>query len=110
MSEFRVRKIVTQVEEILHEGGPLADPPPVKGAIYAIYNRALRDDPALQGKVVLKLSIAPSGQVTDIRIESSELKAADLEAKLLARIRSFDFGAKDVNPMTVTYPLDFLPS
>lgn len=81
-----------------------------KGAIYAIYNRALRDDPALQGKVVLKLSIAPSGQVTDIRIESSELKAADLEAKLLARIRSFDFGAKDVNPMTVTYPLDFLPS
>ncbi|MBS0440942.1 MAG: energy transducer TonB [Proteobacteria bacterium] len=81
-----------------------------KGAIYAIYNRALRDDPALQGKVVLKLSIAPSGQVTDIRIESSELKAADLESKLLARIRSFDFGAKDVNPMTVTYPLDFLPS
>ncbi len=81
-----------------------------KGAIYAIYNRALRDDPSLQGKVVLKLTIAPSGQVTDVRVESSELKAADLEAKLLARIRSFDFGAKDVNPMTVTYPLDFLPS
>jgi periplasmic protein TonB len=81
-----------------------------KGAIYAIYNRALRDDPSLQGKVVLKLTIAPSGQVTDVRIESSELKAADLEAKLLARIRSFDFGAKDVNPMSVTYPLDFLPS
>ena len=81
-----------------------------KGAIYAIYNRALRDDPSLQGKVVLKLTIAPSGQVTDIRIESSELKAAELEAKLLARIRGFDFGAKDVNPMSVTYPLDFLPS
>lgn len=81
-----------------------------KGAIYAIYNRALRDDPSLQGKVVLKLTISPSGQVTDVRIESSELKAAELESKLLARIRSFDFGAKDVNPMTVTYPLDFLPS
>ena len=60
--------------------------------------------------MVLKLSIAPSGQVTDIRVESSELKAAELESKLLARIRAFDFGAKDVNPMTVTYPLDFLPS
>jgi periplasmic protein TonB len=81
-----------------------------KGAIYAIYNRALRDDPSLQGKVVLKLTIAPSGAVTDIRVESSELKAAELESKLLARIRGFDFGAKDVNPMTVTYPLDFLPS
>jgi hypothetical protein len=36
VSEFRIRKIVTQVEEILHEGGPLAAMPPVRGAIYAI--------------------------------------------------------------------------
>jgi TonB family protein len=81
-----------------------------KGAIYAIYNRALREDPALEGKVVLELKIAPSGQVIDLRILSSELKAADLERKLLARIRQFDFGAKDVDLMTVTWPVDFLPS
>jgi TonB family protein len=81
-----------------------------KGAIYAIYNRALRDDPSLQGKVVVKLTIAPSGQVVDCRVESSELKASELEAKLLARIRGFDFGAKDVDQMVVTWPVDFLPS
>jgi TonB family protein len=81
-----------------------------KGSIYAIYNRALRDEPGLQGKVVLKLTIAPSGGVTDLRIVSSELKMPDIEAKLLARIRTFDFGAKDVNEMVVNYPLDFLPS
>jgi TonB family protein len=81
-----------------------------KGAIYAIYNRALREDPSLQGKVVLELKIAPSGQVTDLRIVSSELKSPELERKLLARIRQFDFGAKDVDLMTVTWPVDFLPS
>jgi TonB family protein len=81
-----------------------------KGAIYAIYNRALRDEPSLQGKVVLELKIAPSGQVIDLRIVSSELKAPELERKLLARIRQFDFGAKDVDLMTVTWPVDFLPS
>ncbi len=81
-----------------------------KGAIYAIYNRALRDDPALQGKVVLELKIAPSGAVEGLRIVSSELKAEDLEKKLLARIRQFDFGAKDVDQMVVTWPVDFLPS
>jgi len=81
-----------------------------KGSIYAIYNRALRDEPGLQGKVVLKLTIAPSGGVTDLRIISSELKMPDVEQKLLARIRTFDFGAKDVNEMVVNYPLDFLPS
>lgn len=81
-----------------------------KGAIYAIYNRALREEPSLQGKVVLKLTIAPSGGVVDCRIESSELKTPELEAKLLARIRQFDFGAKDVDQMIVTWPVDFLPS
>jgi TonB family protein len=81
-----------------------------KGAIYAIYNRSLRDDPSLQGKVVLELKIAPSGQVMDLRIVSSELRNEDLERKLLARIRQFDFGAKDVDVMQVTWPVDFLPS
>ncbi len=81
-----------------------------KGAIYAIYNRALRDEPSLQGKVVLELKIAPSGEVIDLRIVSTELKAAELERKLLARIRQFDFGAKDVDQMVVTWPVDFLPS
>lgn len=81
-----------------------------KGSIYAIYNRALRDEPALQGKVVLKLTISPAGSVVDCRIVSSELKMPEVEAKLLARIKTFDFGAKDVNEMAINYPLDFLPS
>ncbi len=81
-----------------------------KGAIYAIYNRALREEPSLQGKVVLELKISPSGEVIDVKIASSELKAAELERKLLARIRQFDFGAKDVEQMVVTWPVDFLPS
>jgi len=81
-----------------------------KGSIYAIYNRALRDEPSLQGKVVLKLTIAPGGNVVSCRIESTELHKPEVEEKLLARIRTFDFGAKDVNEMVVSYPLDFLPS
>jgi hypothetical protein len=59
-----------------------------KGAIYAIYNRALRDEPSLQGKVVLELKIAPSGEVVDLRVVSSELHASELERKLLARSSS----------------------
>lgn len=81
-----------------------------KAAIYILYNRALRVDPTLQGKVILKLTIAPSGRVTACEIVSSELRAHDLERKLLARVRLFDFGAKDVGVMVVTYPIDFLPS
>jgi outer membrane biosynthesis protein TonB len=81
-----------------------------KGAIYALYNRALREDPSLQGKVVVELKIAPSGEVIGCRVVSTELKTPDLESKLVARIRGFDFGAKDVDAMVVTWPVDFLPS
>jgi TonB family protein len=81
-----------------------------KSAIYAIYSRALRDSPALQGKVVLEVTIAPSGDVTDVRIVSSELGDPELERKLVARVRMFKFEARDVAPMTTTKPIDFFPA
>ncbi len=51
-----------------------------KAAIYSLYNRALRDNPALLGKVVFELTIAPWGEITDCRIVSSELKDANSSA------------------------------
>src|SRR5579863_8250999 len=81
-----------------------------KGAIDAMYARALRDNPALQGKVVLELTIAPSGDITAARIVSSELKDPEFENKLLARIRLFKFEAKDVAALTATKPIDFFPA
>lgn len=81
-----------------------------KAAIYSIYNRALRKDPTLQGKVVLKITIEPSGKVVACEIVSSELGDPALERKLIARILLFDFGSKDVEKLVVTYPIDFLPS
>ncbi len=81
-----------------------------KSAIYAIYSRALRDSPALQGKVVLEVTIAPSGDVTDVHVVSSELGDPELERKLVARVRMFKFEARDVAPMTTTKPIDFFPA
>jgi protein TonB len=81
-----------------------------KGAIDAMYARALRDVPALQGKVVLEITIAPSGEITAARIVSSELNDKEFESKLLARIRLFKFEAKDVATLTATKPIDFFPA
>jgi periplasmic protein TonB len=81
-----------------------------KGAIDAMYARALRDNPALQGKVVLELTISPSGDITAARIISSDLNDKEFEGKLLARIRLFKFDAKDVGTLTATKPIDFFPA
>jgi len=81
-----------------------------KGAIYALYNRALRRNPLLQGKVVLKLTIAPSGQVTECEIITSDLEDAELERKLVQRVKLFRFNDKDVEAVTTTKPIDFFPA
>ena len=80
-----------------------------KGAIYALYNRALRANPSLQGKLVLLLTIEPSGEVSDAEIVSSELDDAELERRLVQRVRLFRFEARDVAPVTTTKPIDFFP-
>ncbi len=80
-----------------------------KGAIYAIYNRALRKNPALEGKVVFKIEIDSTGRVMNVSIVSSELEDPALERKLIARIKLINFGAKDVLKTTLNYDMDFLP-
>ncbi len=81
-----------------------------KGAIYALYNRALRTNPALQGKLVLQLTIEPSGEVSAAEIVSSELEDDELERRLIQRVRLFRFDDKDVAPVTTTKPIDFFPA
>jgi len=81
-----------------------------KGAIYALYTRALRRDPGLQGKVVLSLTIEPSGEVSAVEVLSSELNNPELERKLVQRIKLFRFDAKDVARLTTTKPINFFPA
>ena len=80
-----------------------------KGAIYALYNRALRDNPELKGKLVLELTITPAGDVSDCRLVSSELGDAELERKIVARVKLFKFEAKDVEVITVKKTIEFFP-
>ncbi len=81
-----------------------------KGAIFALYNRALRRDPTLEGKLVLRLTIAPNGQVTACEIVSSDLGDLELEEKLVQRVKMFRFEARDVEAITTTKPIDFFPA
>ena len=81
-----------------------------KGAIHALYTRALRDKPDLQGKLVLELTIDADGSIIRCEVLSSELNDPDLERKLVSRVKMFRFEAKDVGTITVTKPIDFFPS
>ena len=64
----------------------------------------------LEGQVVVELTIAPSGKVIAVKILSSELDDKKLERKLQLKIKKFIFAKANVAQITVTYPIDFLPS
>ena len=80
-----------------------------KGAIYAIYRKALRSDPSLQGKVTVTLSIEPNGGVSKVELVFSELDSVDVENKLLRRIKLINFGEQQVTTTLLDYSFNFLP-
>ena len=82
-----------------------------KSALYRIYNRELRKNPTLQGKMVLRLTILPDGKVSASSVDSSDMDAPELDKKIAERVKKFNFGAKDGVPtITILYPIDFLPA
>lgn len=71
-----------------------------KGAIYALYARALRDQPKLSGKIVFEIDIDAAGVATACRVKSSQLKAPDFERKLCERIQRIRFSPQPPNTWT----------
>ena len=82
-----------------------------KAAFYRLYNRELRNDPTLQGQMVLRLTIEPNGSVSMCMLQSTDMDAPDLATQVVSRVRTIDFGAKEgVEALTIVYPIDFLPA
>ncbi|MCB1647214.1 MAG: AgmX/PglI C-terminal domain-containing protein [Pseudomonadales bacterium] len=80
-----------------------------KGAIYAIYNRALRKNPLLRGKLTIELVINSDGVIETLQLVNSELGDSDLENKLVSRIRMIRFSEQSVASTRLSYSFDFLP-
>lgn len=80
-----------------------------KGAIFAVYNRALRKDPTLEGKFVFEMLIQPDGSVSAVKLLASELDNEALVKKILSRIKLIRFPAGNVINTRVNYSFDFLP-
>ncbi len=81
-----------------------------KASINAIYERALRNDPQLAGKIVLRLTIEPSGEVSACSVIDNQLKDTTIAAQVVRRVKLFNFGAKAVPAVTIDYPIEFFPA
>ncbi|MEK6805508.1 MAG: AgmX/PglI C-terminal domain-containing protein [Pseudomonadota bacterium] len=82
-----------------------------KGAFYSLYNRALRENPDLVGKLIFDITIEPDGSVSRCVLVKSELGNPELERKFVLLVQQLNFGAKGVPRFNYpNYPLHLLRS
>jgi hypothetical protein len=81
-----------------------------KATLYRIYNAELRKNPTLRGKILLRITIEPGGEVSACTVQSNDLASPELVAQIVERVKKFNFGPKEkVSKTTILYPIDFLP-
>ncbi len=82
-----------------------------KSALDRLYQRELRNDPTLSGKIMLSITIEPDGRVSSCTVKSTDLASPTLLADVVDRVRKINFGAKEgVVAVTILFPIDFKPS
>ncbi len=77
------------------------------GRVTYTYNKYLKQNPDLRGKVIVEMTIAASGEVTDCRIVTSTVNNPAFEQDLLKVVSSFRFKPIPEGEITVQNPFIF---
>jgi outer membrane biosynthesis protein TonB len=77
------------------------------GAIRGCYERELKRNPSLKGKVVVRFNITPAGRAGDIRIEENTLGSGEVASCIQSLMRSWIFPFKPPDEVPVQYPFLF---
>ncbi|MDZ7315401.1 MAG: AgmX/PglI C-terminal domain-containing protein [candidate division KSB1 bacterium] len=78
-----------------------------RGRVMYTYNKYLRQDPELEGKVSFDVTIAADGRVTEVRIVEATIANAEFIAELTAILRGLKFPSIEAGIVTVNVPFVF---
>ncbi|MFT3710107.1 MAG: AgmX/PglI C-terminal domain-containing protein [Archangium sp.] len=81
-----------------------------KGAIQQCYEKELKRNPSLKGKVVVRFNITPAGRTSDIDIEENTLGNEAVASCIKTTIRGWVFPFKPDSEVPVAYPFVFAPA
>ncbi|MCU0608800.1 MAG: TonB family protein [Chitinispirillaceae bacterium] len=81
-----------------------------KASIRMSYEKFLKRNPGLSGKVTVRFTIAASGSVSSVVILENTTGSNDLEQEIIRKVRLWQFEAISAGDATVTYPFVFMPS
>jgi hypothetical protein len=77
------------------------------GAIRGCYERELKRNPGLKGKVVMRFNITPAGRAGDVKIEENTLGSPEVASCIQGLMRSWIFPFKPPDEVPVQYPFLF---
>ncbi len=82
-----------------------------RGTVMYVYNKHLRTDPLLMGRVEVAMIIHPSGRVSDVEIVTSNMYNQAFELELVSSIQQWRFGSvsSSEGPLPVQLPFSFSP-
>ncbi|UCE28352.1 MAG: TonB family protein [Candidatus Coatesbacteria bacterium] len=78
-----------------------------KGDLESVYDKYLRTDPNLEGNLIVRFTVAASGDVTACSVVSSTLGNSFMEQEVCDRIITWRFPPVDEGDVTVAYPFVF---
>ena len=79
-------------------------------AIGACYERALKQQPTLAGKLVVRFALAPAGTVSSVDIDEDTLRAPDVAACIRAVVLHWRFPALSEGAAELSFPFVFQPA
>jgi TonB family protein len=80
------------------------------GLIKACYENALKRNPSLKGKVVIRFTILETGGVADVGASQNSLGSSDVASCIMNTMRSWRTPFRPSGPVTIEYPFLFTPS
>ena len=82
-----------------------------KSTLYRMYNRELRTNPGLRGRMVLRIVIEADGRVSACTVKTNEMTSPEFADAIVKRVLNFNFGPKPGAPaVSILYPIEFLPA
>ena len=80
------------------------------GSVTACYERALRHDRTLAGKLVLRMHVSASGAISGADVEEDTLADPSVGECAIARANTWSFPRLDCGEVDVSYPFVFVPA
>jgi hypothetical protein len=80
------------------------------GLIKSCYETALKRNPTLKGRVVIRFTVLATGGVADVGTSQNTLATPDVAGCIMNAMRSWRTPFRPSGPVTVEYPFLFTPS